>query len=118
MSYGCQVWGLNGAQKCLSQHFNSGLDKLPYSAWSNAEKVHLAHLRTIAGVGECCIDVLMRDFNRKPITHHWVPLAARFFMTLKCMPDDRLAQCAWVADIDLMLAGCRTCWTYQLLHTM
>jgi hypothetical protein len=40
-------------------------------------------------------------------------------MTLKCMPDDRLAHCAWVADVDLMmLAGCRTCWTYQLLLTM
>jgi hypothetical protein len=45
-------------------------------------------------------------------------LAARLFMTLKCMPDDRLAHCAWVADIDLMLAGCRSCWTYLLLHTM
>jgi hypothetical protein len=59
----------------------------------------------MAGVGDCCIEVLMRDFNRKPITHHWVLLAARLFMTLKCMPDDRLAHCAWVADIDLMLAG-------------
>jgi hypothetical protein len=39
-------------------------------------------------------------------------------MTLKCMPDDRLAHCAWVADIDLMLAGCRSCWTYQLLHRL
>jgi hypothetical protein len=40
-------------------------------------------------------------------------------MTLKCMSDDRLAhRCAWVADVDLMLAGCRSCWTYQLLHMM
>jgi hypothetical protein len=60
----------------------------------------------------------MRDFNRMPVMHHWVLLAARWFMTLKCMSGDRLAHCAWVADIDLMLAGCRTCWTYQLLHTM
>jgi hypothetical protein len=61
----------------------------------------------------------MRDFNRKPIMHHhWVLVAARLLMTLKCMPNDRLAHCAWVADIDLMLAGCRACWTYHLLHTM
>jgi hypothetical protein len=37
---------------------------------------------------------------------------------LNCMSADRLAHCAWIADIDLMLAGCRSCWTYQLLHTM
>jgi hypothetical protein len=111
MSYGCQVWGPEVFVSTVAS-------TKPYSEWSNAEKVHLAYLRTMAGVGECCIDVLMRDFNRKPTMHHWVLLAARFFMTLKCMPDDRLAHCAWVADIDLMLAGCRTCWTYQLLHTM
>jgi hypothetical protein len=50
--------------------------------------------------------------------HHWVLLAARLFTTLKYVSDERLAHCAWVADIDLMLAGCRTCWTYQLLDTM
>ena len=60
----------------------------------------------------------MRDFNRRPIMHHWVLLAARWFMNLKCMSDDRLAHCAWVSDIDLMLGGCRDCWTYNLLHTM
>jgi hypothetical protein len=99
-----------GGSVCL----NSGFDKT-YSAWSNAAKVHLAYLGTMAGrVGECCIDVLMREFNRKPIMHHWVLLAARFFMTLKCMPDDRPAHCAWVADIDLMMAGCRTCWTQSV----
>jgi hypothetical protein len=112
MSYGCQVWGPEVFVSAVASTKS-------YSAWSNAEKVHLAYLRTMAGVGECCIEVLMRDFNRKPINaDHWVLLAARLFMTLKCMPDDRLAHCAWVADIDLMLAGCRTCWTYQLLHTM
>jgi hypothetical protein len=59
----------------------------------------------------------MRDFHRRPVSHHWVLLAARWYMTLKCMSDDRLAHCACVTDIDLMLAGCRSCWTYQL-HTM
>ena len=39
-------------------------------------------------------------------------------MALQCMSNDRLARCAWVADIELMLDGCRDCWTYKLLHTM
>jgi hypothetical protein len=111
MSYGCQVWGPDVFVSKVAS------DK-PYTAWSDADKVHIYYLRTMAGVGECCIEVLMRDFNRRPIMHHWVLLAARWFMTLKCMSDDRLAHCAWVADIDLMLGGCRECWTYKLLHTM
>jgi hypothetical protein len=111
MSYGCQVWGPDVFVSKVAS------DK-PYTAWSDAEKVHVSYLRTMAGVGKCCIEVLMRDFNRRPIMHHWVLLAARWFMTLKCMSDDRLAHCAWVADIDLMLGGCRDCWTYNLLHTM
>jgi hypothetical protein len=51
----------------------------------------------------------MRDLNRRPILH----LAARWFTTLKCLSDDRLAHCALLADIDLMLAGCRICWTFS-----
>jgi exonuclease III len=111
MSYACQVWG---PDVFVSKVASGDL----YSAWSDAEKVHISYLRTMAGVGDCCIEVLMRDFNRRPIMHHWVLLAARWFTTLKCMSGDRLAHCAWVADIDLMLAGCCMCWTYQLLDTM
>ena len=111
MSYGCQVWGPDVFVSKVAS------DK-SYTAWSDADKVHISYLRTMAGVGDCCIEVLMRDFNRRPIMHHWVLLAARWFMTLKCMAHDRLAHCAWIADIDLMLGGCRNCWTYNLLHTM
>ena len=39
-------------------------------------------------------------------------------MALKQMPSDRLAHCAWIADIDLMVDGCCGCWTYKLLQTM
>jgi hypothetical protein len=78
-------------QKWLCQRSHS------YSAWSNAEKVHVSCLRTMAGVGDCCVEVLIRDFNHKPIMHHWVLLAG-IFMRLKCTSDDRLAHCAWVAD--------------------
>jgi hypothetical protein len=75
-------------------------------------------LRMMAGAGAGCVEVLLRDFSRRPVMHHWVILAARWFMALKGMPGDRLAHCAWVADIELMLDGCRGCWTYKLLHTM
>jgi Reverse transcriptase (RNA-dependent DNA polymerase) len=111
MSYGCQVWGPDVFVSKVAS------DKA-YTAWSDAENVHVSYLRTMAGVGKCCIEVLMKDFNRVPIMHHWVLLAARWFMTLTCMSADRLARCAFVADIDLMLNGCRNCWTYKLLHTM
>jgi hypothetical protein len=90
----------------------------PYTQWSTAEKIQVSYLRRMAGVGDGCIEVLMRDFARCPIMHHWVILAARWFMALKCMSSDRLAHCAWVADIELMLEGCEGCWTYKLLHTM
>ena len=59
----------------------------------------------------------MRDFNRVPVMHHWVSFAARWFMALKQMPSDRLADCARVADIDLMLDGCFGRWTYKMLQT-
>ena len=39
-------------------------------------------------------------------------------MALNQMPSDRLAHCAGVAAIDLMLAGFSGCWTYKLLQTM
>ena len=111
MSYGSQVWGPDVfASKVASEDL--------YSNWSSADKVHISYLRRMAGVGDSCIEVLLRDFNRTPVMHHWVLLAARWFMALKYMPSDRLAHCAWLADIELVLAGCRDCWTYKLLHTM
>jgi hypothetical protein len=69
MSYGYQVWG---PDVFVSQVTSSK----PYTFWSNAEKVHISYLQTMAGVGECCIEVLMRDFHRRPIMHHWALLAA------------------------------------------
>jgi hypothetical protein len=111
MSYGSQIWG--------PAIFDSMVTSAKsYSQWSSADKVHVSYLRLMAGVGEGSVEVLLRDFNRCPIMHHWVILAARWFMALKGMSEDRLARCAWVADIELMLGGCRECWTYKLLHTM
>jgi hypothetical protein len=39
-------------------------------------------------------------------------------MKLRDMPADRLAYNVWVADIELVLVGCRHCWTYMLLDTL
>ena len=47
--------------------------------------------------------------------HHWVVLAERNGSWPQCMSNDRSA---WVADIELMLDGCREFWTYNLLHTI
>ena len=62
MSYGSQVWGPDVF------HTKVASEK-PYSQWSSAEKVHITHLRLMAGVGNGCLEVLMRDFNRCPISY-------------------------------------------------
>ena len=62
--------------------------------------------------------MLLRDFNRTPLSHQWVVLASRWFTKLQDMSADRLAHNAWMADIQLMLDGCRDCWTHKLLHTL
>jgi Reverse transcriptase (RNA-dependent DNA polymerase) len=111
MSYGSQIWGPDVFDSKVTSD-------VAYSQWSAADKVHISYLRRMAGVGQVSVEVLMRDFNRAPVMHHWVVLAARWFMTLRQMSSDRLAHCAWVADIELMLDGCCGCWTYKLLNTM
>jgi hypothetical protein len=76
-------------------------------------------LRHMTGCGQSAsIDVLLRDFNRWPISYKWVVLASRWFVKLQDMPRERLAYNVWVADIELMLAGCKRCWTYRLLRTL
>lgn len=62
--------------------------------------------------------LLLRDLHRLPVMHHWVVLAARWWERLRAMPQDRLARVAWVSDVELALSGCKSCWTYYLLHTM
>jgi hypothetical protein len=86
---------------------------------NSADKVQLAYLRHMAGCGpSTSIDVLLRDFNRLPLSYRWVVLASRWFVKLQDMDVGRLAYNVWVADIELMLDGCRQCWTYMLLQTL
>lgn len=69
--------------------------------------------------------------------HHWVKLAVRWWSKLRQrgaddapspdqshsqQPDLQPASCiafeAWKSDIQLMLDGCRRCWTCMLMHIM
>lgn len=111
MSYASHVWG---PELC-----HGGLFRRLGWRISAADKVHLAFLRYMTGTGKrSSVDVLMRDLHRLPVMHHWVVLAARWWERLRAMPHDRLARVAWVSDVELALSGCKSCWTYYLLHTM
>jgi hypothetical protein len=116
LSYGSHVWGPEVFCEQLFKPLNDAQSR------PEAEKTHLAYLRCMAGVGKStCIDVLMRDMHRLPIAYHWVVLACRWWERLRQMAmvhSGRVAYQAWVSDIELMVQGCRSCWTYQLLHTM
>jgi hypothetical protein len=110
LSYASHVWG--------PELFSAG--KLAAASMpSSADKVHTNFLRMMAGVGKVtCTDVLLRDFARHPVMHHWVVLAVRWFAKLGAMSPDRMAHHAWLQDIALMMSGCQKCWTFQVLSTL
>jgi hypothetical protein len=111
MSYASHVWG---PELC-----HAGLFRRLGWRMSAADKVHLAFLRYMTGTGKrSSVDVLMRELHRLPVMHHWVVLAVRWWERLRAMHQDRLARVAWVSDVELELSGCKSCWTYYLLHTM
>lgn len=110
LSYGSHVWGpdIFGCANFRAKPCHN-----------SADKVHLAFLRHMIGCGKSTsIDVVLRDMNRLPLSYRWVLLASRWFVKLQGMQADRLAHNVLVADIELMLEGCRHCWTYQLLDTL
>jgi hypothetical protein len=111
LSYGSHVWGPD---------MFGGVPFRTKPCDNSADRVHLAFLRHMTGCGKSTsIDVLLRDMNRLPLSYRWVVLASRWFMKLRDdMQADRLAYNVWVADIELMLDGCRHCWTYKLLDTL
>jgi hypothetical protein len=110
LSYGCQVWG----------PFMFAKRVVTSNACDNfADKVHLSYLRIMAGAArQTSRDVLLRDFNRHPVLFHWVRLAVRWWLKLSIMDEHRLARHAFESDIQLMLDGCKECWSYMLLHTL
>jgi hypothetical protein len=110
LSYASHVWG-------PELFAGDRLQNAPYG--SEADKLHASYLRRMVGAGRStCIDVLLRDFCRSPVMHHWVILAARWFSKLAQMDDDRLAHQAWLADIALLLQGCDRCWSFYLFSSL
>lgn len=116
LSYGCHVWGPELIYDRLDALLNGKFDGIA------AEHVHVAFLRRMAGVGKAiCSEVLLRDFHRNPIWHHWLLLGTRWFLKLQAMQHacpHSLAYNAWLSDIDLMLEGCTDCWTYKVLYSL
>jgi hypothetical protein len=110
MSYACQIWG----------PYMLAPAAMRQTPWVNAaDRVHLSFLRDMAGVGHgVSIEVLLRDFNRKPLANRWIKLACRWWSTLADMDATRVAHMAWMSDIALMVAGCKHCWTYKLLSIL
>jgi hypothetical protein len=107
LSYGSQVWG-------------------PW-AWNlqdplqgSAESVHMDYMRIMAGVGKRVKQqLLLHDFARYPVWHHWVVLAVRWWCALVSEEQSgKLAAKALRADVRYMLTGCTDCWSYKLLNTL
>jgi hypothetical protein len=107
LSYGSHVWGPDMFAKWL----------VPGSSQcSSADAVHFLFLRYCVGVGRHIHkEVLLREFHRLPMPYRWLLLATNWWEKLRAMPENRLARQAWVEDIELMLRGCETCWSYKLL---
>jgi hypothetical protein len=85
-----------------------------------AESVHTDYMRIMAGVGKRVKQQLMlHDFARYPVWHHWVVLATRLWCTLvEEEQRSKLAARALRADVMFMLAGCTDCWSYKLMNTL
>jgi exonuclease III len=116
MSYGCQVWGPFLVHKPQPRGQPAHRPRIvpPYANF--ADKLHLSFLRMMAGAGRCVShEVLMRDFGRRAISWHWIKLATRWWCRMRAMDEHKLARHAFLADIALMLEGCKDCWTYAFL---
>ena len=60
----------------------------------------------------------MREFGRYPVMWHWVALATRFWIRAIKMGSQKLVCKTLRADIELMLTGCKKCWSYYLLQSL
>jgi hypothetical protein len=110
LSYGAQIWG---PAVCRKQLCTKGKDMCA------ADNVQLTFLREMYGAHKSTSrEVLLRDAHRDPMPFRWLSLAAGWWAKLAGMGPERLARQAWVADIALMLSGCKQCWTHQLLECL
>jgi hypothetical protein len=81
-----------------------------------AEKVHLDYLRIMAGAGKRVKQLLLYDFARSPVSHHWVALAVRWWETvlLECN-SGCMATRALRDDVQFMLFAKQPQWVQRLL---
>jgi hypothetical protein len=49
---------------------------------------------------------------------HWIALATRFWTRAAKMGTHKLVHKTLKADIELMLSGCKKCWSYYLLKSL
>jgi len=111
LSYASHIWGpLSFRKRLLASPFST-----------KSEGVHTSYLRIMAGASKSAsLDVVYRDLHRLPIMYHWVVLAVRWWTKMsKARQDEQPMACrAWVEDVKLAKAGCATCWSSHLLHTL
>ena len=107
MSYASHIWGPD----MFATHMSDGRPPK-----SDADQLHLQFLRWTARAGKCTdTAVLLREFHRGPMMYRWAVLAANWWEKLREMAPTRLASQVWAADLELMLAGCRACWSFKVL---
>lgn len=110
LSYGCQIWG----PTAFYTQWQRPLDNI-------IDAVQLGFLRMGASlpkhVSKQC---LLFEFGQSPIMHHWIVLAARQWGKFVALSPhhNRLAYHALQSDLQLMISGCRRCWSHAFLHTM
>jgi len=105
-SYACQVWGVPFFSR--SNPLDNPLDQL-----------QLHFLRMMAGVaGSTHRLSLLHEFGHTPISHHFVKLAARFWDRATALPETQILHRSLLSDLQLMLNGCKHCWSYYFLTAM
>jgi hypothetical protein len=109
ISYGAHIWGPFMCPSWLTASYSNRA--------CTADNVHFTFLRELYGAHRTASrDVLLRDTHRAGLPGRWLSLAASWWDKLAVMEPDRLAHQVWMADIGLMLRGCRHCWTFRLLE--
>jgi len=105
--------------------FGKRLRASPFS--TKSEGVHASYLRIMAGASKsACLDVIYRDFHRIPVMYHWprhkcLPYRTAGWWTKMSQArhgEQSMACRAWVEDVQLARAGCATCQSSHLLHTL
>jgi hypothetical protein len=109
LSYGAHIWGPLMCPKWLTDSYSRPACK--------ADDIHFLFLRELYGAHEkTSRDVLLRETHRASLPCRWLSLASSWWAKLAVMEPERLAHQVWLSDIELMLRGCKTCWTFHLFQ--